>query len=39
MWLGAWVSADAVLTQKEIEAMIALAKQNTDIDQNVCCGQ
>lgn len=38
MWLGAWVSADAVLTQKEIEAMIALAKQNTDIIETVVVG-
>lgn len=38
MWLGAWVSADAALTQKEIAAMIALAKQNADIIETVVVG-
>jgi len=38
MWLGAWVSADATLTQKEISAMIALAKQNADIIETVVVG-
>ena len=38
MWLGAWVSADTALTQKEISAMIALAKKNTDIIETVVVG-
>ena len=38
MWLGAWVSSDPVLTNKEIDAMIALAKQNTDIIETVVVG-
>jgi len=38
MWLGAWVSADPVLSQKEIKAMIALAKDNADIIETVVVG-
>lgn len=38
MWLGAWVSADAVLTQKEIHAMVAVAKENADIIETVVVG-
>lgn len=38
MWLGAWVSSNAELTQKEIQAMIALAKENQDIIETVVVG-
>ena len=38
MWLGAWVSADPVLSTKEIKAMIALAKDNADIIEAVVVG-
>ena len=38
MWLGAWVSSDPTLTHKEINAMIALAKQNADIVETVVVG-
>jgi len=38
MWLGAWISADAALSNKEIRAMIALAKDNADIIETVVVG-
>ncbi|MEZ7933282.1 MAG: exo-beta-1,3-glucanase [Sulfurospirillum sp.] len=38
MWLGAWVSPDAKLTKKEIDTMIALAKENKDIIETVVVG-
>jgi len=38
MWLGAWVSSDVLLTQKEIAAMVALAKANADIVETVVVG-
>jgi len=38
MWLGAWVSSDPKLTQKEISTTIALAKANKDIVETVVVG-
>ncbi len=38
LWLGAWVSSDPVLTHKEINAMVTLAKQNADIVETVVVG-
>jgi exo-beta-1,3-glucanase (GH17 family) len=38
MWLGAWVSGDPLLTRKEIDAMVSLAKANTDIVETVVVG-
>ena len=38
MWLGAWVSSDAKLTQKEIDTTIRLAKENKDIIETVVVG-
>lgn len=38
MWLGAWISADPVLTKKEIETTIALAKKHHDVIETVVVG-
>lgn len=38
MWLGAWVSSDPVLTQKEIDKTILLAKENADVIETVVVG-
>ncbi|MDD2384912.1 MAG: exo-beta-1,3-glucanase [Sulfurospirillaceae bacterium] len=38
MWLGAWVNADPLSTRKEINTLIALAKENADIIETVVVG-
>ncbi|KFL33896.1 MULTISPECIES: exo-beta-1,3-glucanase [unclassified Sulfurospirillum] len=38
LWLGAWVSNDVKLTQKEIDTTIRLAKENKDIVETVVVG-
>jgi len=38
MWLGAWVGNDAKMTQKEIDTVIRLAKENQDIVETVVVG-
>lgn len=38
MYMGAWVSSDKILTQKEITTLIKLAKENQDIVKAVIVG-
>ena len=38
MWLGSWVNADPISTRKEINTVIALAKENADIVETVVVG-
>lgn len=38
MYMGAWVSSDEVMTQKEITTLIKLAKENQDILKGVIVG-
>ncbi len=38
LWLGAWVSSNAELTQKEINTLISLAKEYKDIVETVVVG-
>ncbi|MDD2652997.1 MAG: glycosyl hydrolase [Sulfurimonas sp.] len=38
MYMGAWVSSDKVMTQKEITTLIKLAKENQDIIKGVIVG-
>lgn len=38
MYMGAWVSSDKVMTQKEITTLIKLAKENQDILKGVIVG-